>query len=312
MQWRYYQSKSMQVSIIIPTKDRVSVFQKTLEAALKATNHLQCQIIVVNDSKENTPVVPENVTLIFNPGQGVASARNAGARLAEATLLLFLDNDIMISKESIDHTLNLHNQLKNAAINLDWVYPQTLQAELSKTSFGRFLKENKMTSFEGWYGKDWQPNTLFNSVSVASFHLSILKNDFEKIGGYAENFPHAGFEDYDFPKRLKATGLNFYIDSRVHVLHNEEDRINLDNWLSNQQRRAETRRVAVGMGYHELDIHYTAWKVAILRVINVMYPIWRAVLNLFSISPVLDPLYRKSISILVAARIYKGFNSGTL
>lgn len=298
----------MQVSIIIPTKDRVSVFQKTLDAALQATTHLLCQIIVVNDSKESIPVVPENVTLISNPGQGVASARNAGARLAVAPLLLFLDNDILISKESIDHTLQLHNQIENAAINLDWLYPETLQAQLSKSSFGRFLKAQKMTTFEGWYGENWQRNALFSSNAVASFYLSILKTDFERAGGYTENFPHAGFEDYDFPKRLKAAGINFYIDSRIQVLHNEEDRINPDNWLSNQQRRAETRRVAVDMGYHELAIRYAPWKTSVLQTINLTYPIWRAVLNIFSLSSALDSLYRNWISLLVAARIYKGYN----
>jgi GT2 family glycosyltransferase len=298
----------MQLSIIIPTKDRIPVFQKTLSAAVKATAHVPCQIIVVNDSKENTPTVPETVTLIANPGHGVAAARNAGAKLAIAPLLLFLDNDILISKESIDHTMAIHQQLTKACINLDWVYPETLQAQLSKNSFGRFLKSNKMTSFEGWYGKGWQPETLFNSVSVASFHLSILKTDFERAGGYTENFPHAGFEDYDFPKRLKAAGLNFYIDSRVQVLHNEEDRINLDNWLDNQQRRAETRRVAVDLGYTELAIRYSLVKEVVLRVINFTYSLWRVVLNLFSVSPALDFLYVQGISVLVAARIFKGYN----
>lgn len=298
----------MQLSIIIPTKDRVPVFQKTLAAAVQATGHLHCQIIVVNDSKENTPIVPETVTLIANPGKGVAAARNAGAKLAVAPLLLFLDNDILISKESIDHTLATHQQLTHACINPDWVYPESLQKQLYQSSFGRFLKGNKMTSFEGWYGRGWKPNVLFNSDSVASFHLSILKSDFERVGGYTENFPHAGFEDYDFPRRLKAAGLNFYIDSRVQVLHNEEDRINLDNWLDNQQRRAETRKVAVNLGYSELAIQYGFIKSVTLRIINLTYAPWRMGLDLVSVSSAMDFLYAKGISMLVAARIFKGYN----
>jgi hypothetical protein len=83
------------------------------------------------------------------------------------------------------------------------------------------------------------------------------------------------------PCVLKAAGLNFYIDSRVQVLHNEEDRINLDNWLDNQQRRAETRRVAVDLGYTELAIRYSLVKKVALRVINFTYSLWRVGLNLF-------------------------------
>lgn len=297
----------MQLSIIIPTKDRASVFQKTIAAVVQATAHLSCQVIVVNDSKENIPTVPEGVTIIQNLGRGVASARNAGAKLAKAPLLLFLDNDILISKASIDHTLATHQQLTRACINPDWVYPEQLQEQLAKTSFGRFLKANKMTTFEGWYGETWKSNQLFESKSVASFHLSISKVDFDRLGGYTENFPHAGFEDYDFPKRLKAGGLTFYIDSRIQVLHNEEDRMDVDNWLNNQQRRAETRRVAVNMGYTELILNYAPRKAIMLRLINLSYTCWRAALGLFS-SIGLDYIYTKCISALVAARIYKGYN----
>ncbi|MBX2895599.1 MAG: glycosyltransferase family 2 protein [Cyclobacteriaceae bacterium] len=297
----------MQLSIIIPTKDRASVFQKTIAATVQATAHLACQIVVVNDSTENMPIVPEAVTLIQNPGHGVASARNAGAKLAKARLLLFLDNDILISKASIDHTLATHQQLAHACINPDWVYPEQLQEQLAKTSFGRFLKTNKMTTFEGWYGETWKSNQLFQSKSVASFHLSILKADFDRVGGYTEGFPHAGFEDYDFPKRLKAAGLTFYIDSRIQVLHNEEDRMDVDNWLNNQQRRAETRRVAVNMGYTELILNYAPWKAIMLRFINLSYACWRAALGLLSAFR-LDYIYMKCISVLVAARIYKGYN----
>jgi GT2 family glycosyltransferase len=238
----------------------------------------------VNDSKVSTPVIPtdaKNIKLINNPKAGVASARNAGAKNSTGDLLLFLDNDIVISKQSIDHVIALHGQYEKACFNVDWRYPLVLQDLLTKNSFGRFVLTHGMTSFKGWYNNpSWQDYALFASPSVASFHLSISRKNFDLTGGYDEQFPHAGFEDYDFPTKLKKVGLAFYIDSRVVVDHNESDRLGIDNWLANQERRAITRKVAVNLGYKELELQYGLTKRFLLSGINLFYPLLQTFLKI--------------------------------
>ena len=68
----------MQLSIIIPTKDRGDIFYKTLSCAVEATVHIQAEIIIVNDSRTGRPDVRKfsnmNIKLLDNPKAGVASA----------------------------------------------------------------------------------------------------------------------------------------------------------------------------------------------------------------------------------------------
>lgn len=118
-------------------------------------------------------------------------------------------------------------------------------------------------------------------MSVASFHLSISRSYFDLTGGYNEQFPYAGFEDYDFPPKLKKAGLQFYIDSRVVVNHNEADRLNLENWLANQHRRAATRKVAVNLGYRELKLEYGWMKGLVLATVCYLHPVISFVLKSF-------------------------------
>ena len=83
------------ISIIIPTKDRETIFEKTLYSALKAVEGYDIEIIVVNDSKEHKVLLKDkypNVIVVDNPKEGVASARNLGARIAKSDLLLFFDD----------------------------------------------------------------------------------------------------------------------------------------------------------------------------------------------------------------------------
>ncbi|MFZ1808152.1 MAG: glycosyltransferase [Cyclobacteriaceae bacterium] len=302
----------MELSVIIPTKDRGGVFEHSLRSAIDATSHLLAEIIVVNDSKTSKPIISniERIKLLNNPKAGVASARNLGVANSNGNILLFLDDDVVISKQSVDHVIKLHNDHFNACFNLNWVYPPELESELDKNLFGRFLQKHGMNHFKGWYNDEgWRDNALFPSKSVSSFHLSIARKDFYKTKGYNETFPHAGFEDYDFPHQLKKAGIRFYIDSQVVVYHNEVDRLNFSGWINNQHRRAVTRKVAVDLGYTELKIEYGFMKKRILAVLTIGTPLMLILLELMPNYKMFDRLYSKLLSVIIAIKIFNGYNS---
>lgn len=303
----------MKLSIIIPTKDRGEVFDQTLRYAANSIQHLDAEIIVVNDSEVSNPLIPsdiQKVRLIRNLKRGVASARNTGVKESLGELLLFLDDDIIISKDSINHVLNLHSKFTNSCFNVNWEYPAVMQKNMNSTQFGRFMSSHRLTSFKGWYSdSSWRDNTLFISKSVSSFHLSIFKKDFEKTNGYNEQFPFAGFEDYDFPVQLKEAGIDFYIDSRITVFHNEVDRMKLTNWLNSQERRAVTRNIAVQLGFKELALEYGIIKRFFFTLVISFYGLLLSLLKIMPNHKIFDPLYFKLTAVLQAARIYKGYTS---
>lgn len=300
----------MKLSIIIPTKGRQSIFQRTLRSAQQAIVGLHAEIIVVNDDKSLTLEVDGPATVsITSPGSGVASARNAGAKIARGFLLLFLDNDILITSDSLRKILEVHRLNRNIALNPNWEYPPELLANARTTPLGRFIERNDMNSFRGWYGRSrWKEEELFVSNAIASFHLSIERTDFLRSGGYNEQFPHAGFEDYDFPIRLSEMGVALLIDSRTTVYHNEEDRLDIEAWLMNQERRACTRKRATIIGYPELALSYSMKKEMILRALLSASPAIKWMLRNWTNSILMDSLYFKLLGFLEAAYIYKGYS----
>jgi GT2 family glycosyltransferase len=299
------------ISIIIPTKDRGVIFDSTLQAALSAIQNVDAEIIVVNDSKQSVPKLPTDfgqVKLLSNPKSGVASARNFGANAAEGELLLFIDDDVTISEASIRETIHTHKLLPNACVNPNWEHPDTLRNQMRHSSFGRFLMANNLSGFAGWYAdSSWRVGQLFPAKAVASFHLSISRGDFQKMGGYNEAFPHAGAEDYDFPLRLAAAGVQLFINSSVTVLHNESDRLELVSWLAAQRRRAMTRRVGVEMGYQLLRLEYPPAKRVLLEAIGFTAPAIRAVVQFMSPFRIFDPISFFLIGLLEAASIFAGY-----
>ncbi|MGC4022144.1 MAG: hypothetical protein QM734_09480 [Cyclobacteriaceae bacterium] len=223
--------------------------------------------------------------------------------------MLFLDNDILISRESINHVIKLHHENEDFCLNPNWIYPASMDSKLAMTSFGRFMKNYNLVSFKGWYNhSSWRDNELFSSKSVASFHLSISKTNFVKSGGYNEIFAEAGFEDYDFPLRLKKINMRFFIDSRIVVFHNEEDRIAFDSWLIRQQRGAYTRKEAVKIGYKELAYNYSLFKKVVFLFARVLKPLILFTIRILSDKASFDALSFKLILLLQAQSIYQGYS----
>lgn len=304
----------MKLSIIIPTRDRGEIFNQTLQSAVSAVAGLDAEVLVVNDSPTGTPIIPvnlKNVRLLSSEGRGVATARNRGAREASGDLLIFIDDDVVIDATTVRKVIEQHETNDKIALNPDWVYPPELVEVLHHSAFGRFLFRHGMTSFEGWYAdKSWKPQEIFESKSVASFHLSLKRKDYEQTGGYDESFPFAGFEDHDFPLRLKKAGISFLIDTRIQVFHNEADRLSMKNWLASQERRAFTRAVAVRKGYEHLALSYSPLKRALHSLLAMGAPLGTVVMSSWPFGKWLDGLAFAGIGYLQAVRIYQGYARG--
>lgn len=303
------------ISIIIPTKDRQLILSDTVRQALEAIQGRPAEIIVVNDSRSNTLDLPsdQRIRIIPNDGAGAAAARNTGAKLANGKLLLFLDDDIIISRETLIHVLAVHEVTPNICLNLDWEYPPQMKQSLIASQFGRFLRRNNFTTFKGWYNDlSWRDNQLFRAKAIASFHLSMSKSDFEMVGGYNDSFPAAGFEDYDFPMRLRKAGLSMFIDTRVKVYHNEEDKFSLEKWLLNQERRAGTRKVAVELGYTELALRFSLPKRVILWLLVLSEKFLGLAARVVPNRITTDFIYEFMVKGMVAGRIYKGYHEGLI
>lgn len=299
-------------SIIIPTYERKEVFEKTIVAAHEAIEGINAEIIVVNDSKIQEIHLPFNSPKIIslkNPGKGVASARNFGAARAQSDILIFLDDDILISKQAIkkleEHLLN---DKKNCYL-LNWSYPPELVKKLKKSKFGRYLEKYNFVTLKGWLGDQWQEaEEIFELQGGASYCLPITKSNFNKIGGYNESFPHAGAEDYEFSERAKKAGTKFYLDKSVEVYHNEEDRLILSNWLARKKRNGETIRLASEIGYKELRFYYSPLKKNAYYILSKIKPIIHVTYNSIPNLRIFDIISFKCINLLLGIYLFEGYH----
>lgn len=88
----------MSVSVVMPAKNAAAYIGEAIASVLAQGDHLGELIVVDDGSSDDTIAIVRGfddprIRLLTNPGAGVSSARNAGARLATADWLMFLDAD---------------------------------------------------------------------------------------------------------------------------------------------------------------------------------------------------------------------------
>jgi glycosyltransferase involved in cell wall biosynthesis len=299
------------ISIVIPTKDRAEILINTLDAAVKAIQHIDAEIIVVNDSKTSQPVIPQYngiIKQINNPKNGVASARNLGAAIAKGDWILFLDDDMILNQESVDCYLKYTQRIEKICVNIDWIYPHELISEIAKTAFGRFLIKYGFTSMRGWNNNpSWNKNSSIPINSITSQNLFINRNYFIETQGYNENFPFAGAEDHAFSSNLKKNGFTIYVDTSAVMYHNEADRIGPEAWFNRKERGGKTRKTAVEQGFTELEINLNSIKKVFYFFSPFMKPILKFILFFTDSIKMMDFISFQCYKTLLGIAIYEGY-----
>jgi len=306
------------LSIIIPSYKRQEILHQTLTSLKIALSNIkeEYEVIIVNDDKSQSidvRVKINNLIVFNNPKQGAGSARNYGAKNASGKYLFFLDNDMILLPNSLSKLLAIAPNYKMTCFNLNWVFNPKIPLNIKNSLFYKYLEKFNFTTLKGWYGctDNWHEKELIQVDSLTSQVLLIEKELFELIGGYDEDIPYAGFEDYLFSKKLRQNNVKMYVYTPVLAYHNEIDNLNITSWLERKKRGGITRAFAVKKGNTELIIkknkfvHFIYLLAISLKLKNLFF----LLLRLLEIAKI-DFLYFKFVNLLLGLYHYEGYIQG--
>jgi GT2 family glycosyltransferase len=301
------------LSIIMPTYRRHAILGQTLSVLANAVHGLEAEIVVVNDDTTPLPaeLMPVGVRVLRNTGKGPGAARNLGAANTAGKTLLFLDDDILIGAEDIEHLLRLHAEQPDAAFNANWHYPEALTTSLQQTAFGRYLIAQGRMSMRGWMGEteDWERPALRPVNGVGSYCLLMARQTFERIDGYSSSTPISG-DDAVLSARLRAANVHMLVTTHITLGHNEADRLDLAGYLDRQYRGAVGIARAAEEGVRASGAAPSGLKKL---VIGVALRIESQLLSLATRWPYgrwADPLFERLVNLLYHTAVHRGLRDG--
>ena len=236
----------MQVSIVIPTYNRVKALDECLDSIISQTI-LPKEVIIVDDSDNNgienliahrkDQFNENNITLKYirnKKEKSLAIARNIGIEYAAGDTILFLDDDVVLDKAYISEILSVYDEYPNAF---------GVQGYITNSNLSNFRNRINRLFFLGYHEKSKcrvLPSTytsypfLLNGIipcqwlsgSNQSYKKAILEN-FK----YDENLKRYSYkEDVDLSYRIyKQYPDSLYITPYARLIHNVSQEARLPN-----------------------------------------------------------------------------------
>lgn len=192
------------VSIIIPVYNQYKYTERCLYSILKTVKDIPYEIIIADDcSKDETKHIEQNikgVTSIKTTGNFgfLKNVKNAVLH-AKAKYIFLMNNDILVTKNWLDALYKFLEQNQEVGV----------AGSLCLNS------DNTIQEYGAWIDKDGvsHPNIpketkLLNLRPLETEYCSgcammFLKSDWDKLGGFDEQFAPAYYEDSDFCYQIK-------------------------------------------------------------------------------------------------------------
>lgn len=253
----------MDLSVIISTYNNTEKLKLTLKYLFKQKNieNYDIEIIIVDDYSEEN--VAETIKYIIEDNQvfkkveiirneknlGLAASRNVGAGQAISELLLFMDNDIILTPYVLWLHINTYKS-KFVQMCISRIF------DISRKDFNQVMSalESMDTLEEGYLNinleKKMDPlfeireeilnkRKLENNVIWpfgAFFCTSVSKKVFNEIGGFDSGYIGWGPEDIDFSYRVYKNGSGIKYCETAVCYHMDNRMKNIDTFIKDISR----------------------------------------------------------------------------
>jgi len=211
----------LRLSVVIPTFNRGPALAATVERVLRSDvgRFSHVEIAVVDDGSTVpadthlaglTALAPIALRVIRQENAGPAKARNAGFRATSGDIVLFLDDDILLSPGLLRGHAEAHQLNPGAVIcgRCPWVPPRHPGAVF------RMLSRLGYDPASG-SGQPYIPLTV-----VASGHISVERTLFDlNRGVYRDDLKTPAAEEYELSHQLRCRQIPILLASELEALH---------------------------------------------------------------------------------------------
>lgn len=231
LQWRLPIDLPL-VSIIIPTKDQLTLLRQCVESILQYSSYRNIEIIIVNNNSENPETFSyfnvlsqdSRVKILDYPGSFNYSAiNNYAVGQSSGEYIALVNNDIeVISSDWLETMLSQCARPEIGCVGAKLYYPDdTCQHGGVVVGYGGVAGHAHKNFQKASKGYMCRLISTQNYTAVTAACLMIKKETFLKVGGLDENNLTVAFNDIDLCLKVHALGLRNIWTPHAELYHHE-------------------------------------------------------------------------------------------
>lgn len=201
----------IETSAVVPAYNNENTIRQCLESI--ESNDLDETIVVDGGSVDKTVDIVtgfENVRLI-RIGRGIARARNIGWRAAKGNLILFLDADAYIKRNTLPvlRSYLVEPEIAGVSCRVACANPE------------RFWARMRDFDFSLLYADQFERSSTVDCIADSTDCGLFRRKSLEEVDGFDLTYPFA--EDLKVLERLKAKGFRFLMVQDPAVYHHHRE-----------------------------------------------------------------------------------------
>lgn len=214
------------ISVVLPTYQRLERLQRVLASLAAQDLADPFEVVVVSDgSTDGTEEylsagrTPLPVRAVCQANQGPAAARNAGIRVADGDLVVFIDDDVVADRALLARHLDAHRRHGPDTVVIGPMLNPPDHHFAPWTAWEQAMLAKQYEALHaGWY--------VPGARQFYTGNASIRREHLDAVGGFDESFRRA--EDIELAFRLADRGLGFHFDEQAIGYHYAER--SFDSW----------------------------------------------------------------------------------
>lgn len=208
----------MKISVVIPTYNRAEVLSRVLDSILESSvdEFDEVEVVVVDDGSEvpaseivekKTARKPFRLRCVAQKNSGPAAARNRGFKESSNDVVLFIDDDLLVSPDLLRVHYDSHQESPGSVVfGRSPLYP-----EGGETPAKRYF-DSLQTEFEKEMG-------LIKRSDLASGNISFERRLFPSGKIYNNSMVTPGAEEFELAVRLKDNGIPIFQNNAAYGWH---------------------------------------------------------------------------------------------
>ena len=236
------------VSLIIPTKNNLTLLRQCVTSILLKTEYENFEILVVDNGSDQNDTLdylrqiagtPKVRVIRDNYAFNYSALNNSAVALSKGEIIAFVNDDVEVItpnwlSEMVSHALRPGVGAVGARL---W-YPDMKLQHAGIVLAGRVARHVHKFLPAGETGFNDRAVLTQNYSAITGACMVVIKSLFESIGGFNEKELAIGFNDVDFCLRLVEAGYRNVWTPQAELFHHESATRGQDD-APDKQRRAE-------------------------------------------------------------------------